>query len=58
MSKDDLNSSIPPVGDVAVEQSENTLTLAQELIRKLDEESNKMLEHISAQQKLRNEVRP
>ena len=51
MSKDDVNSSIPPVVDGAVEESKNVLTLAQELIRKLDEESNKMLEHISAQQK-------
>lgn len=58
MSKDDVNPSIPPVVDGSVEQPKNALTLAQELIRKLDEESNKMLEHISAEQKLRNEVQP
>jgi hypothetical protein len=58
VSKDDVNPFIPPVVDGSAEQPENALTLAQELIRKLDEESNKMLEHISAEQKQRNEVQP
>jgi len=58
MSKDDVTPSIPPAVDGAVEPPENALMLAQELIRKLDEESNKMLEHVSAEQKLRNKARP
>jgi len=51
MSKADVNPPVPLVVDGAAEQSEDTLTLAQAMIRKLDEESNKKLEHISAEEK-------
>jgi len=42
-----------PVVDSVAEQSENTLGLAEELIRKLDEESHKMLDHISRKKRRR-----
>ena len=51
MSNPDVNPPVPPVVDGAPEQSENTLTLAQAMIRKLDEESNQKLEQISAEEK-------
>lgn len=51
MSKADVNPPVPLVVDGAVEQSENTLTLAQAMIRKLDQESNQKLEQISAEEK-------
>lgn len=51
MSKRDVNPPVPWVVDGAAEKSENALTLAQALIRKLDEESKKRLEQISAEEK-------
>jgi hypothetical protein len=40
-------------GDVNPTRQTNALTLATELIRKLDDESNKKLEHVSAESKNR-----
>lgn len=51
MSKNAVNPPVPLVADGAAEPAENALTLAQELIRKLDEESKKRLEQISAEEK-------
>lgn len=51
MSNADMNPPAPVVADGATEPPENALALAQELIRKLDEESNKKLEQVSPEEK-------
>jgi hypothetical protein len=51
MSKADVNPSTPLVVDDAADQPEDALTLAQELIRKMDEESSRKMEHIPAEDK-------
>jgi hypothetical protein len=51
MSKADVNPSIPLVVDGAADQAEDALTLAQQVIRKMDEESSRKMEHITAEEK-------
>ena len=51
MSNAGMNPTVPVVTDGVTDPAENALTLAQELIRKLDEESNKKLEQISPEEK-------
>ena len=51
VSNADVNPPVPVITDGATEPPENALTLAQELIRKLDEESNKKLEQVSPEEK-------
>jgi hypothetical protein len=49
MSHDPIEQ--PEAPDSPTQQGEGVLKLAQELIRKMDEESNKKLEGISAEEK-------
>ena len=51
MSNADMNPPVPVITDGATELPENAMTLAQELIRKLDEESSKKLEQVSPEEK-------
>ena len=51
MSNPDVNPPVLVIKEGVTEPPENALTLAQELIRKLDEESNKKLEQVSAEEK-------
>lgn len=48
MSQNDVKLPIPPT---AVNSEDNALKLAQELIRKMDEESRKKLEQVSTEEK-------
>jgi hypothetical protein len=52
MSQDDVKFPIPPT---AANSQESALKLAQDLIRKLDEESSKKLEQVSAEDKLHDQ---
>jgi len=51
MSNADMNPPVPVITDGATDPPENAMTLAQALIRKLDEESNKKLEQIGPEEK-------
>ena len=46
-----MNPPVPVITDGASDPPENAMTLAQALIRKLDEESNKKLEQIGPEEK-------
>lgn len=48
MSQNDVKLPIPPT---AADSEDNALKLAQELIRKMDEESRKKLEQVSTEEK-------
>ena len=52
MSQDDVKFPIPPT---AANSQESALKLAQDLIRKLDEESSEKLEQVSAEDKLHDQ---
>jgi hypothetical protein len=51
LSSADVNPPIPMIAERNSEPPDNALTLAQKLIRKLDEESNNKLKQVSAEEK-------